>query len=842
MCGCSEMESYEEFCLRSLAILQEEGKFKETTCEPLWSLKARSVIRFHGRAVLSPLLSAEQRSEICDHRQRAIQLEVNRQNQQRNNLLARVQDILEQAQTHKVPSEEVEKLPVSKSATVSGYTLVTDSPGLPREPGFGLQTNDQPATPCSETPILNSYKAVEEVMVEREEKSEEEEEEEDISLDSLLKRSREYVKREQSQQGSKVVHTVTRTTPPETVSDKENKSCSPMGDIGVEFGFSLHHSPIGPPQNQIQHQPLYDPSPQQSGSLSPSLPDRYAHLPSPESSISPRPQRRRPRPVSTGNIHISFPIDPADLIPRSPGRSGEGAGMEDWGGQLGATKSFDHWGSVGSEGGGGVNRSGNRRSSHCGTSPVQETCSPVSASGPSPKGHHDHLAAGFRRRCHTLDSQLHAYHSGIEHIDRSQERVPRFMAGVTRLAPSWRTPAAPLNQSYALDNPSPSLLRPCMTPDLAQVTLRMEPDDPQQTNNGRITPTVLRNAAEAQASKTEETQRRAQTLEDMQRRLEEEHALQMSLLLAEQEKEQQRLRLELEETDRRLKEQGCVRPLSGDACGWSCRSVSDSCPVVSPSCPGLSPAHTPSERSPGHSIGFPSPVSSSVSSPSVQPPVYLWGPTWAVSKPRARLSLVLTAEQQRAFCRIGASIRGFLTRRLLKTEKVKHLRQTIVDTQEFIQSFQNEAPQKRGTYSAQDRSLQERVRAQLRAALYDIHDIFFEMPLGERLALLQQDRELRAERKLRDMEKAKCPKERVVLSAATQRSMDRKKRVGESPAQARKMQQKPKSPTTNRVLKPSQGQNSPVPGQLNRQGSWYRKTPEERVRRSDNLKKQHSLG
>lgn len=40
---------------------------------------------------------------------------------------------------------------------------------------------------------------------------------------------------------------------------------------------------------------------------------------------------------------------------------------------------------------------------------------------------------------------------------------------------------------------------------------------------------------------------------------------------------------------------------------------------------------------------------------------------------------------------------------------------------------------------------------QLRAALYDIHDIFFEIPLGDRLALLQQDRELRAERKLRDM-------------------------------------------------------------------------------------------
>lgn len=407
-------------------------------------------------------------------------------------------------QAHKVPSEEADKLPVSKSATVSGYTLVTDSPGLARDSGLGLQTSDQPATTCSDTPILNGYKALEEVKAEREEKSEEEEEEEDISLDSLLKRSREYVKREhrESQHGSKVVHTVTRTPPPETVSEQENKTCSPIEDTGIEFGFSLHHSPNGPPQSQIQHQTLYDPNPQQSACLSPSLPDRYVRLPSPESSISPRAHRRRPRPVSTGNIHISFPIGPADLIPRSPGRSGEGAGMADWGEALsGATRSSDHWGSMGSEGGGGVSRSGNRRSSHCGTSPVQEICSPISTSGPSPMGHHDISASGFRRRCHTLDSQLHTYHSGFEHIDRSQERVPRFMAGVTWLAPSRRNPAAPLNQSYEVENPNPSLLRPRVTPDLAQVKLRMEPDDPQVAHNGRITPTVLRNAAEAQASK-----------------------------------------------------------------------------------------------------------------------------------------------------------------------------------------------------------------------------------------------------------------------------------------------------------------------------------------------------
>ncbi|KAM4531914.1 centriolar coiled-coil protein of 110 kDa isoform 2-T3 [Odontesthes bonariensis] len=775
---------------------------------------------------------AEQRAEMCGHRLKAIQLELDRHNHQRNKLLVHVQGILDQAQVHKVSSKEDDKQAVSKSATVSGYTLVTDSPGLSRNPGFGPEKNE-PVNPCSETPILNGYKAEREVNVEKQEKSDEEEEEdEDISLDSLLRRSREYVKREQSQHGTKAVHTISQTPSPEVV--KEKKSCSPLRDTGVEFGFSLHHSPIGPPP--IHHPAFCDPSPQKSVCLSPGKPDRYACLPSPESSISPRPHRRRPRPVSTGNIHISFPIGPGDLIPRSPGRSVEGASMADWAEALSeGSKSTIQWGSDGRD---NAIRNDSRGSSHCDTSPVQEHEHLMGASVPSSVAHCDHLAAGFRRRCHTLDSQLSSHQSVAEHVDRSQERVPRFMAGVTRLAPSRHTPAVPLNQPYEVENPSASLLRPRMTPDT--VTFRMESDDFKGQSNGRKTPTILGNTAETLVSKTEEAQWRAQALEDMQRRLEEEHALEMSQLLAEQEKEQQHLRLELEETERRLKE-GCVRPLSGDTWGLNCRSVNGSCPIMSPSCPGLSPTHTPSERSPGHSIAFPSPGPSSVTSPSVQPPVYLWGST-RQNKPRARLSLVLTAEQQRAFCRIGAIIRGFLVRRLLKTEKVKQLRQTVVDTQEFIRSFHTEAAQKRSTCSAQDVSLQERVRAQLRAALYDVHDIFFETPLGDRLALLQQDRELRAERKLRDLEKAKCPKERVFFSAATQRSLDRKKRVGESPAQVRKTQHKPKSPTTNRVQKPNQGPNSSAPGQLNRQGSWYRKTPEEKVKRSDSLKKQHSLG
>lgn len=107
----------------------------------------------------------------------------------------------------------------------------------------------------------------------------------------------------------------------------------------------------------------------------------------------------------------------------------------------------------------------------------------------------------------------------------------------------------------------------------------------------------------------------------------------------------------------------------------------------------------------------------------------------------------------------------------------------LQDTLEFIKTFKTEGSLKRGAASAQDVSLQERVLAQvhcsslvmlftlvpdaslvtfrcdlcsvfapqLRAALYDVHDIFFLMPQNERLGLLQQDRELRRERKLREM-------------------------------------------------------------------------------------------
>ncbi|CAL9693332.1 unnamed protein product [Knipowitschia caucasica] len=763
------MESYEQFCLQTLAFLQDEGTFEKMTREPLCPLKASSVILFHGRPILPPQLTAEQRQTMCNYRQQAEQLEVQRQSQQRNRLIARVQDLLDQAQTKTcgfVGLPQTEKPPEN-----NGYTLVTDSPGLTKDSAC-----DCLAAPFSGTTIVSCNEEEEVEKTRTEELSEEEEDEDDdddISLDSLLKKSRDYVKEEQ-----KLMHTA----------PTENDFFNTKNTNSNEIGFSLRHSPCSQPK--ISNQLFYEPILPQPFSNSTILADQPMHHPV-------KVRNRRPRPISTGNIHFSFPIEPADLIPRSPVRSVEGGAERDM--FFGTVRSSHHRASLGENFIDCVdncqsNQWNNNSSANEQCSPNIVLCSPNGHPGPSQ----------FRRRCHTLDSHP------TESIDRSQERVPRFMAGVTWLGPNRRLPVAALNQSYTTEYPSTS--QPSLSPD---------------------PPNVPRRAPETQ-SKAAGTQRQTQGLEERQRQLEDDHGLHMSKLLAEQEREQQRFLLEQDQAARRLKEIS-RRPLSADASGWNHRMVSDTCPIISPTCPRISPAHTPSERP----IGFQIPaISPSVLLPNTQ----LWGPSWTSSKPRTRLSEVITPELQKAYCRICAITRGFLTRRLLKTEKVKQLRQTVVDTQAFICSLRTEAPLKKVSHTTQDLSLQERVSAQLRAARYDIHDIFFQMPLSQSLALLQQDRELRLERKMRDLEKSKTSKDKA-LSAATQRSIDRKKRVSQSPAPTRRTQQKPKSPTTNRVLKPSQGQNSPTMGQLNHQGSWYKKkTPEERVRRTDSLKKQHSLG
>ncbi|KAM3624302.1 uncharacterized protein V6R79_021802 [Siganus canaliculatus] len=127
---------------------------------------------------------------------------------------------------------------------------------------------------------------------------------------------------------------------------------------------------------------------------------------------------------------------------------------------------------------------------------------------------------------------------------------------------------------------------------------------------------------------------------------------------------------------------------------------------------------------------------------------------------------------------LAALVKGFLTRRLLRTERVTQLVRTIRDSQHFLQALQQQSPGRGEFCSRQDVALQERVTLQLRAARYEVNDIFFSLSGGERMQLISWDRELAREREMRQQSgQTNQPRRKSSLSAATQKSLQRKRGV-----------------------------------------------------------------
>ncbi|XP_034389088.1 uncharacterized protein si:ch73-100l22.3 [Cyclopterus lumpus] len=125
-----------------------------------------------------------------------------------------------------------------------------------------------------------------------------------------------------------------------------------------------------------------------------------------------------------------------------------------------------------------------------------------------------------------------------------------------------------------------------------------------------------------------------------------------------------------------------------------------------------------------------------------------------------------------------AAVKGFLARRLLKTERVAQLVRTIRDTSQFLLALQRQSPGRGEFSSRQDLLLQERVTLQLRAARFEVHDIFFSLSAGERMELISWDRELAKERELRRQSGYTGHlRGKSSLSTATQKSLERKRRI-----------------------------------------------------------------
>ncbi|XP_015732564.1 centriolar coiled-coil protein of 110 kDa isoform X3 [Coturnix japonica] len=938
------MEDYETFCKQHLSRIQEATKGENS---PALLDRNVSLIQFHGVPVLSPLLNFEKRKEIQQYRQKALDLETWRQSSHKRALMNRVQEILENIQNRKVSGtsdvnvqDAGNTCPDADSKALTDLTALSDA-SLPRSerhcpvqteksqellPSDSVQRVTSNATevgkpaeenvpskeseshfsrdvPCprAASPDVVQSKLVSPALQKQEGQGvpSSEKEAQDpyaVSLQNLIKKSREYVEKEQSRRSSK---SSSRKSMNESHSDKENDAVKTSDSVKERAkvtgrsstalpldkpylksnthiqGASTHTSNtsmstlssfskvdipmrVGTPPlvDSDSDEELKNPSAfDRDSSIVRSLTGSYSKLPSPELSMSPKMHRRRPRPLSMGHIVINNPVNAYELSPKGKGRAMDLI-MQDIADKNNISES--------------VPKFMMDFSMLC---PSRVPGVIRSSSGPS-----DGLLAGKPNRhsfghseCKgalsaAVEGQVVMDNRGpykvetgtvgpkpIEPFSTHQSTVTQKLLTVNEtkassLQENTKSPVE-LNKSYDVESPSPLLMQsksmrqqmdPSVPPANEQilensfekvkrrldldtdncqkdsnpcaVTVGMEEQEKQWLQEQKCPMAsvyITKNAApDSNMAKEEILKTKMLAFEEMRKRLEEQHAQQLSILIAEQEREQEKLQKELEEQERKGKkiatteiEISKVNINSRMELEWR-KSESGLVESVQSQ---LETIHNANSTS----IGFAHSTSPNTFTSTSETSFFLWGPSGSgviktsVSRPsnriKTRWTQIFTPEIQMKFDKVTAVAKGFLTRRLLQTEKLKHLKQTVRDTMEFIRNFQSEAPLRRGTVSAQDASLHERVMAQLRAALYDIHDIFFAMEASERMNILRHDREVRKEKMLRQMDKVKSPRERATLSTATQKSLDRKKYM--------------------KVLQPNQGQNAPLHRLLCRQGT-----------------------
>ncbi|NXX77986.1 CP110 protein, partial [Urocolius indicus] len=913
------MEDYEIFCKKHLSRIQNEAIKRETS----FTLQHKniSLIQFHGVPVLSPLLSLEKKKEIQQYKQKALDLETWRQNSRKRALLTRVQEIVENVQVRRGPSvrdvntQEAENTcPDSDSKASADFTALSDA-NLSCSPERHSSTEPEKTlelTPSSTTGKVTSnvtevVKAAEESVSSKQSESRfskdvlcrrtaspdnmhsklashalhkqeglggslSDEEVQDpyvMSLQNLMKKSREYLEKEQTKRSSK---SASKRSMSESHSDKENdgvktadsvkervkptgRSCTALTPDKPSLnksnsllqGASTHvnntsmstlssFSKVDIPM-RVGTPPLVDSDSDEEfkktcvfdrdSSIVRSLTGSYARLPSPEPSMSPKMPRRRMRPLSMGHIVINNPVNAYELSPKGKGRAMDLI-MQDIADKNNVSESVPKFmmdfTMVCPSRVPGVNRNSSGPCDGLGVGkPNRHSFGHLESKGM--------LSATVEGQV-VMDTSPNVVAPKLnEPFAISQSAVTQKLLAGNEAKPSsllentiCNSPVE-LNKSYDVENPSPLLMQSknmqMDTPSVSQangqflessfekvkrrldldtdncqkeisscvLTVGMEEQEKQWLQEQKYpvgSVYVTKNAAPDSMAKEDILKTKMLAFEEMKKRLEEQHAQQLSILIAEQEREQEKLQKELEEQERKLKgkkiatteiEISKVNINSTMELEWRKKSDSGLLGSVQSQ---LETVHNANSTS----IGFThtTPQSTFASS---ETSFFLWGPSGSgviktsVSRPsnriKTRWTQVYSPEIQMKFDKITAVAKGFLTRRILQTEKLKHLKQTVKDTMEFIKNFQSETPLKRESVSAQDASLHERVMAQLRAALYDIHDIFFAMEPSERMNILRHDREVRKEKMLRQMDKVKSPRERVTLSTATQKSLDRKR-------------------------------------------------------------------
>ncbi|NXC46689.1 CP110 protein, partial [Penelope pileata] len=965
------MEDYDIFCQKHLSRIQEEAIKRETSCAV--GPRNASLIQFHGVPVLSPRLSFEKRKEIQQYKQKALDLQTWRQNSRKRALLNRVQEIIENIQIKQVSSvsdvntldaenicpnsdskaltdltalsdanlpcsserhgsKELEKMP---SGTTQQVTSNVTEVGKPEGEDVSCKQSERCFSkdiPCPRAASPDSVQsklaspALQKQEAQGVPSSDKEAQDPYVtSLQSLLKKSREYVEKEQTRRTSRGN---SKRSVNESHSDKENDAVKTTDSVKERpklTGRSSTPLPVDKPslnksnsllQGASAHTsytsmstlssfskvdipmrvgtpPLVDSDSDEEfkntsavdrdSSIVRSLSGSYTKLPSPEPSMSPKMHRRRPRPLSMGHIVINNPVNAYELSPKGKGRAMDLI-MQDIADKNNVSESVPKFmvdfGMLCPSRIPGVIRNS---SGPCDGLVVgklnRHSFGHLESKGTLSATVEGQVVMDSRGPVKVETSANTGAPKSNEPFAISQSAVTQKLPAVSETKPSslqentkCNSPVE-LNKSYDVESPSPLLMQsknirqqmdtPSVSPANEQFLennfekvkrrLDLDTDNCQKDTSPCVVTAgreeqekqwlqeqkypvgsvyITKNAApDSSMAKEEILKTKMLAFEEMRKRLEEQHAQQLSILIAEQEREQEKLQKELEEQERKLKgkkiatteiEISKVNINSRMELEWR-KSESGLLESVQSQ---LETIHNTNSTS----IGFAHTTTPNTFASTSETSFFLWGPSGSgviktsVSRPsnriKTRWTQIFTPEIQMKFDKITAVAKGFLTRRLLQTEKLKHLKQTVKDTLEFIRNFQSEAPLKRGNVSAQDASLHERVMAQLRAALYDIHDIFFAMEASERMNILRHDREVRKEKMLRQMDKVKSPRERATLSTATQKSLDRKKymKASEMGMPSKKIVIKQRSPES-RVLQPNQGQNAPVHRLLCRQGT-----------------------
>uniref|UniRef100_A0A1B0CET0 Centriolar coiled-coil protein of 110 kDa n=1 Tax=Lutzomyia longipalpis TaxID=7200 RepID=A0A1B0CET0_LUTLO len=99
----------------------------------------------------------------------------------------------------------------------------------------------------------------------------------------------------------------------------------------------------------------------------------------------------------------------------------------------------------------------------------------------------------------------------------------------------------------------------------------------------------------------------------------------------------------------------------------------------------------------------------------------------------------LSPRSAKAASVINAHVRGYLVRRLLRTEAVQQIIQTFHDTRLFLIELHRDSQNKNSNPT--DIELKRRLLQQLSSSLGSLHGVFFQLPVSERMDIIAKDRE-----------------------------------------------------------------------------------------------------